>query len=93
MKRFFIFFGGFIAGMLATVIIGYLIIKANKTNDDGLIGLTVFSEKGDCIKTTSKSKSTEMDIFQIVKPNMALGYIKNFTDKKCMVEATTVNMT
>ncbi len=43
MKRFLIFFGGFIAGMLATVIIGYLIIKANKTNDDGLIGLTVFS--------------------------------------------------
>jgi hypothetical protein len=82
MKRFLIFIGGFIAGVLATIFVGYLLVIANKPNDDGLIGLTVFPEKGDCVKTASKSKSTEIDIFQVLEPNMALGNIKNFTDKK-----------
>ena len=82
MKRFLIFIGGFVVGVLATIFVGYLIMIANKPIDDGLIGLTVFPEKGECVKTTSKSKSTEIDIFQVVEPNMALGNIKNYTDKK-----------
>jgi hypothetical protein len=82
MKRFLIFIGGFVAGVLATIFVGYLLVIANKQIDDGLIGLTVFPKKGDCVKTASKSKSTEIDIFQVVEPNMALGNIKNYTDKK-----------
>lgn len=82
MKRFLIFIGGFVAGVLATIIVGYLLVIANKPIDDELIGLTVFLEKGECVKTTSKSISTEIDIFQVVEPNMALGNIKNYTDKK-----------
>lgn len=82
MKRFLIFIGGFVAGVLATIFVGYLLVIANKPIDNGLIGLTVFPKKGDCVKTASKSKSTEIDIFQVVEPNMALGNIKNYTDKK-----------
>lgn len=82
MKRFLIFIGGFVAGVLATIFVGYLLVIANKPIDDGLIGLTVFPEKGECIKTSSKSKSTEIDIFQVVEPNMSLGNVKNYTDKK-----------
>jgi len=82
MKRFLIFIGGFVSGVLMTIFVGYLIVIANKPIDDGLIGLTVFPEKGECVKTSSKSKSTEINIFQVVEPNMALGNIKNYTDKK-----------
>jgi hypothetical protein len=82
MKRFLIFIVGFVFGVLATILVGYLLMIANKPIDDGLIGLTVFPEKGECVKTTSKSKSSEIYIFQVVEPNMALGNIKNYTDKK-----------
>jgi hypothetical protein len=82
MKRFLTFIGGFIAGVLVTLFVGYLLVIANKPIDGGLIGLTVFPQKEDCLKNTSKSKSTEVDIFQVLEPNMALGNIKNFTDKK-----------
>jgi hypothetical protein len=82
MKRFLIFIGGFVAGVLLTIFVGYLLVIANKPIDDGLIGLTVFPQKGECVKTTSKSKSTEIEIFQVVEPNMALGNIKNYTEKK-----------
>jgi hypothetical protein len=82
MKRFLIFIGGFVAGILATIFVGSLIVIANKPIDEGLIGLTVFPEKGECVENTSKRKSTEIDIFQVIEPNMALGNIKNYTDKK-----------
>lgn len=82
MKQILIFIGGFVAGILATILVGYIIVIANKPIDDGLVGLTVFPEKGECLKTTSKSKSSEIDILQVVEPNMALGNIKNYTDKK-----------
>jgi hypothetical protein len=82
MKRFLIFIGGSVAGVLTTILVGYLLVISNKPVDDGLIGLTVFPGKGDCVKTTSKRKSSEIDIFQVVEPNMALGDIKNYTDKE-----------
>lgn len=82
MKRFFIFIGGFVAGVLLTILVGYVIVISNKPIDDGLIGLTVFSDKGECIKTSSNSKSTEIDILQVLEPNMALGKINNYTNKK-----------
>ena len=82
MKGYLIFIGGFVAGILATILVGYLMIIANKPIDDGLLGLKVFSEKGECLKTTSKSKNSEIEIFQVLEPNMALGTIKYYSDKK-----------
>ncbi len=82
MKQFLIFIGGFVAGILATIIVGYLIVVADKPIDEGLLGLTIFPEKGECLKTTSKSKSSEIEILQVLEPNMALGNLKHYTDKK-----------
>ena len=82
MKKFLLFIGGFIAGILATVFVGYVIAIANKPTDEGLLGLTVFSEKGECVKTTSKSKSVEIGILQVVEPDKALGNVTNYNDKK-----------
>ncbi|MFT3948919.1 MAG: hypothetical protein QM763_18285 [Agriterribacter sp.] len=82
MKKFLIFIGGFAAGILATIFVAYVIVVAKKPNDDGLSGLTIFKEKGECITTTSKNKSSEIDIFQVITPNAALANIKYYTDKK-----------
>jgi hypothetical protein len=81
MKKFLIFIGGFVAGILATILVAYFITIANKPNDDGLIGLTLFPEKGECITTTSKNKSCEIEIFQVLAPNAALGNIKYYSDE------------
>lgn len=82
MKQFLIFIGGFVAGVLVAILVGYYIIMVAKPIDDGLIGLTMFPEKGECLKSSSKSKSSEIDILQVVEPNMALGNLKYYTDKK-----------
>lgn len=81
MKKFLIFIGGFVAGILATIFALYVYSIANKPND-GLLGLTIFEEKGECITTTSKNKSSEIDIFQVIAPNVALATIKSYSDKK-----------
>lgn len=81
MKNFLIFFGGFVAGILATIFISYVITVANKSND-GLLGLTLFPNKGECITTTSKNKSCEIDVFQVIAPNAALANIKYYSDEK-----------
>jgi hypothetical protein len=66
MKKFWIFIIGFIAGIIATFLVVFVIFVANKPND-GLLGLTIFPEKGDCI-TVKK----EIEIFQVLEPNVAL---------------------
>ena len=66
MKSFFIFIGGFVLGILTTFLFLYVISYSDKPND-GLIGLSKFNEKGVCIPTKKG-----LDIFQVVKPNMAL---------------------
>lgn len=81
MKSFLIFIGGFIAGILGTIIFVYLFSIADKPND-GLLGLTMFPQQGECLKTTSKNKSCEIDIFQVIAPNAALATIKYYSDKK-----------
>jgi len=81
MKKFLIFIGGFVAGILATFFALYVYSVANKPND-GLLGLKIFEEKGDCLTSTSKSKSSEIDIFQVIAPNAALANIKYYTDEK-----------
>jgi hypothetical protein len=84
MKRILIFLGGFLTGILATIFVGYLLVVGKTTTEDrpddnGLIGLTIFPDKGDCITTASKMESTDIEIFQVIKPNIALGNIENFT--------------
>lgn len=81
MKKVLIFIGGFVTGILATIFALYVYSIANKPND-GLLGLTIFEEKGECIATTSKSKSSEIDIFQVIAPNAALATIKYYSDEK-----------
>lgn len=81
MKNFLIFIGGFAAGILATFLFAYLKSNADKPND-GLPGLTLFPKQGECITTTSKNKSSEIEVFQVLAPNAALGNIKYYKDKK-----------
>jgi len=81
MKKFVIFIIGFVTGVLATFFVAYLIGVANKPND-GLIGLKIFSEKGECITTSKKNKSCEIDILQVVESDKALGHIKYYKDRK-----------
>lgn len=66
MRKFIIFISGFVGGILVTLSVIYLIGLSNRPND-GLPGLTVFDEKGECI--TSKGK---IEIFQVLAPNVAL---------------------
>ena len=82
MKNFLIFIGGFVAGILVTILFGYFISVANKPIDEGILGLTKFSKKGECLATTSKNKSSEIAIFQVLEPNMALGSVKYYSEKK-----------
>ena len=84
MKWFLTFFGGFVAGVLVTIFMGFLLMKEDtpiedSPANDGLIGLTLFPEKGDCLKNSSKMESTEIGIFQVIEPNMALAEIESFT--------------
>jgi hypothetical protein len=81
MKSVLLFLGGFVAGIIATILVAYFITSANQPND-GLLGLTLFPEKGECISTTSKNKSCEIEIIQVLAPNAALGNIRYFSDKK-----------
>lgn len=63
MKKFLLFLGGFVSGILTTFIVAYF-INSEKIE---LIGLTMFSEYGECIQT-----EREIEVFQVLKPNMAL---------------------
>jgi len=69
------FLGGFIVGVLATILVAFLISIANEPND-GLLGLTVFPKDGECIITRG-----EIEIFQVLKPNMALAETGKFPDR------------
>lgn len=74
MKTFLTFTGGFIAGVLATILFAFLVSQSIQLND-GLIGLTLFPEKGECIT------KNEIEIFQVVKPNMALAETGKYPDR------------
>ena len=66
MKKIWVFIIGFVAGIIATFLVAFVIFVANKPND-GLLGLTIFSEKGECITTDG-----EIEVFQVIESNMAL---------------------
>ncbi|MDR2887342.1 MAG: hypothetical protein LBV26_04975 [Bacteroidales bacterium] len=84
MKKFLVFTGGFVAGVIVIILISLLINLANQPND-GFPGLTVFSEKGECISTEYEKTDydidrmrrvttvvNEIEIFQVLAPNVAL---------------------
>lgn len=66
MKNTLLFIGGFITGIITTILAAILINAANQPND-GFPGLTLFSEKGECITT-----SGEIEVMQVLAPNVAL---------------------
>ena len=74
MKKFLIFIDGFVAGIIATILVAFLINVANEPNES-LIELTIFPEKGECITTEN-----EIEVFQVLKPNMALATTGNILD-------------
>jgi len=59
------FIGGFIVGVLTTVLVLFAIYTVQDSNDN-LVGLNLFAEKGECITRT------ELEIFHTIKPNTAL---------------------
>ena len=75
MKKALLFFGGFLAGVVATILVAVVINAANQPND-GLYGLTLFEEKGDAIAV---EKNT-IEVFQVIAPNAALARTGDFID-------------
>ena len=75
MKKFLIFIAGFVVGVLATFLLTFVINVANQPND-GLFGLTIFPEKGECITTKG-----EIEVFQVLEPNMALAWTGDYRDR------------
>ena len=75
MKSFLIFIGGFVTGILVTILFAHLVSIEDKPND-GPIGLTKFPEKGECIPVKK-----ELEIFQVVEPTMALAETGDFPDR------------
>ena len=72
MKKIWVFILGFVAGIVATFLVAVAISVSNRPND-GFPGLTVFSEKGECITT-----SGELEVMQVLAPNAALAHTGNF---------------
>lgn len=72
---------GFITGIIATVIVLFIIYAFNKSDvetlksDEILTGLMLFPQKGECITKNN------LEIFQTIKPNMALAEFGKFPDK------------
>lgn len=68
MKKALLFICGLITGIVLTILVAMLISTANQPND-GFPGLTLFSEKGECITT-----SGEIEVMQVLAPNAALAW-------------------
>jgi len=73
------FLGGFVVGVITTILV-LLIYAGHKSDEalkseDTLPGLTLFPTKGDCIT------KTELEIFQTIKPNMALARFGKYFDE------------
>ena len=74
MKKFLLVFGGFVAGIIVTFLVLYIIARTNRSNDE-FTGLTMFSETGECIKTEG-----EIEVFQVIKPNIALARTGDYSE-------------
>ena len=80
MKKVLLFIFGVVVGVIATLVVLNLSYVSDEPYDDGLFGLTVFSEKGECIPTAS-----EIEVLQVVKPNMALAYTDKHVGRQIVV--------
>ena len=75
------FLGGFITGVVATVLVLFVIYAVNKPDvetlksDENLPGLVLFPKKGECITKNN------LEIFQTIKPNMALAQVGKFPNE------------
>jgi hypothetical protein len=74
------FLGGFIVGVVTTILVLFLFYTENEsavplTPNDTLAGLTIFPEKGECIT------KNEIEILQTLKPNMALARSGKFSSE------------
>lgn len=72
MNKFLVFLGGFVTGILVTFLVAYMFTIANKPND-GLLGLTIYAEAGECIEIDGQLK-----IIQVLEPNIALAMAEDF---------------
>lgn len=77
MKNIVIFISGLIVGILITIAGAYVLTIEDKPYDEGLLGLTKFPEKGECITTKKK----ELEVLQVIEPNIALAEMGEFPDK------------
>lgn len=71
-KKVLLFISGFVTGIVVTILVAVLISIANQPND-GFPGLTLFSEKGECITTYG-----EIEVMQVLAPNAALAWTGDF---------------
>jgi hypothetical protein len=75
------FLGGFITGVITTVLVLFIIYAVNKPDvntlksDETLPGLILFPKKGECIT------KNDLEIFQTIKPNMALAEFGKFPNE------------
>lgn len=75
MKNFLVFISGFIAGILAILLFEFFFSNSKQLND-GLVGLNIFPQKGECL-TIKK----QIEIFQVIKPNVALAETGEYPDR------------
>ena len=75
MKNLLLILLGFAAGVFATLALLYVLKVSNKPND-GIIGLSMFPQKGECIPTES-----QLEVFQVWAPGMALATSGEFPDE------------
>jgi hypothetical protein len=83
MKGVGIFVLGFIAGIVVTIIaVSNMDYDTNEPSEpsDGLYGLTIFTEKGECIPT-----QRTIEVIQVIKPNMALVHTHEYYDERITV--------
>lgn len=67
-EKLLLFFGGFVSGVVAVILVVVLINIFSQSND-GFPGLTRFSEKGECI-----AASGDIRVMQVLAPNVALAW-------------------
>ena len=75
------FLGGFITGVLATILVLFIIYAASSSNEEGLKsdesvpGLLIFPDKAECIT------KRELKVFQTIRQNMALAQFGEFPEE------------
>jgi hypothetical protein len=75
MKQLLLFISGLITGVFATFIVVNIFGSAGQSSD-GLVGLSLFEKKAECI-----TEQGDLEIFQVLKSNMALAETGNYPDR------------